>query len=934
MSHRSFSFAHSALTTLSACVALGGIALGALPARAQTDPDIRNIRPVVMLLVDTSGSMERMPGTASAATPVCAGSSAGTNEHNRWSTLLEALTGNWNNYYCTSMDRSGGSFIGQPDYRFYLPYHQPPLGEPQQNDGILDVYMDRVKFGLMTFDPLYTFTDSNPWLVSRTMFLSRLADNSSAQGAYSYGEQRALTFPGCATTFMVDSGARNPNSPAGALISVGAETDDHRTINQRIQNQLLASRPYGSTQTAALLDDFRYYLGNHPDVAQGSDPYASCRDRYAILITDGQPTDDFRGSRFNCDAVGGCPYQLPASIAGELCQFSSSSTACTGTLDGLFVVGFSVDDPAAVVTLNDIADAGGTGAALLAANRTELINRLAEVLDRAAPGTTTRSRPAFVTSGNTFSSDATSQYELNAGFRMGESGAPWTGVLERRRYQCNASLVPEAQEVQAQDRFHELLNARTTARRLLTVVTPNANQMTGNLVGADASSVPLGAGSPSGVVRNLTLTDLTRGNTALSPAHFGISTGSTTDRANRKNAIVDWLHGVDGTVRRNARLGDIYHSSPVAVTAPRADIADESYNLFRRRPGVADRPTVIYVGTNDGILHAFAAEDHTGTGGTVRAGDELWGFVPPVLVPKLESATASHQIMLDGTPVVRDVFYRRLPGQQPSGDLYHTVLIMGFRAGAPGYFALDVTDPFNPEFLWQFTGETGGSATPLGYSYGRPAIGQVLVDVGGVLQERAVALLPGGAGSVDDTRARTTGPIGCPAQGVGQPPVTRGTVNARSHQRCWDRTGRILTWVDMVTGELIRSFDYRMFNAPLTGGVSLYPGDTGTVAQRAFLTDADGVMWAVDFSARRPNDWSVRPFHDIFWDDVALAGQPAYDPPVVTTDADGSIVVLQATGDIDRLDGMAPNRVVSLRELRTFVERAVTRSTRPSSTGK
>ena len=46
-----------------------------------------------------------------------------------------------------------------------------------------------------------------------------------------------------------------------------------------------------------------------------------------------------------------------------------------------------------------------------------------------------------------------------------------------------------------------------------------------------------------------------------------------------------------------------------------------------------------------------------------------------------------------------------------------------------------------------------------------------LVDVGGVLQERAIALLPGGAGDVDETYSRTTGPIGCPAQGIGQPPV-------------------------------------------------------------------------------------------------------------------------------------------------------------------
>ena len=273
-------------------------------------------------------------------------------------------------------------------------------------------------------------------------------------------------------------------------------------------------------------------------------------------------------------------------------------------------------------------------------------------------------------------------------------------------------------------------------------------------------------------------------------------------------------------------MGDIYHSSPVAVGPPLLDIADESFNLFRRRPEVANRPTIVYVGTNDGVLHAFVAEDwqNPESGERLDAGHELWGFVPPILLPKLDAASSSHQIMVDGTPVVRDIFYRRLPNDAPDGDIYHTVLLMGFRAGAPGYFALDVTDPFNPEFLWQFVGDPPSSGTPLGYSYGRPAIGQVLVDVNGTLQERAVALLPGGSGELDDERVRTTGPVGCPAQGRGQPPVTSGTTNARSRQRCWSNRGRILTWVDIVTGEVIRTFDEDVFGAPLTGGVALYPG--------------------------------------------------------------------------------------------------------------
>src|SRR5262249_3115553 len=152
---------------------------------------------------------------------------------------------------------------------------------------------------------------------------------------------------------------------------------------------------------------------------------------------------------------------------------------------------------------------------------------------------------------------------------------------------------------------------------------------------------------------------------------------------------------------------------------------------FRRRSDIASRPTVVFVGTNDGVLHCFAAEDFRVGTRTLRAGEEIWGFVPPALLSRLESATASHQVLLDGTPVVHDVFYRRLPGSLPTSDpassaSYRTVLVMGLRGGGNAYFALDITNPLVPDFLWQFTDRYMGS------TFARPAVGQVLIEAGGV----------------------------------------------------------------------------------------------------------------------------------------------------------------------------------------------------------
>ncbi|MBX3269715.1 MAG: hypothetical protein KF729_05615 [Sandaracinaceae bacterium] len=897
------------------------LGLGAGPAAAQvTDPDIRNIRPVVMLLVDTSGSMERMNGGADAALPSCSGSTAGVNQRNRWHMMVESLTGTWSdsNYYCRTVSRSTLP-TASPDYNYYLPYHGLPPVSTQNNDGILDVYLDRIKFGLMTFDATYTFSDAHPLLVSQTDFMARLADNVSLRGGFSYGEPQPLRYIDCPTTFMVDSGARNESAPGGALVPVATTEADVTATNQSIQTQLMNVRPFGGTPIAAMLADFQYYVDRHPSVTS-DDPFSACRPRYALLLTDGQPDEDFRDARFNCEAGGRCPYQRASDYSQSLCRYSSGSGECTGDVDGVFVVAFDVSDAAALAELDRIAALGGTGAALRASDRAELTRRIADVLDRAAPGNTTRSRPAFVSGGSTFqSAGVPQQFEFHAGFRVGDSATPWSGVLERARYLCT-DLTPTAEPISSRIQFHEELNRRSAPRRLLTVVTPRAADMDGNIVGTQAAAVPLGASSPSGAVSNQSIRNF---DASIDPSYFGIASGSSSDRLARRNHVVEWVNG-NTPDRRDARLGDIYHSSPQAVGPPRIDIADESYNLFRQLPQVANRPTVVYVGTNDGILHAFVVEDFTNpiTGQTFRAGEELWGFIPPILVQKLEAATTSHQIMLDGTPVIRDVFYRRLPGDTPDGTIYHTVLLMGFRAGAPGYFALDVTDPVNPVFLWQYVGEAprgrSGSGTPFGYAYGAPALGQVLVDIRGTLQERAIALLPGGSGEIDEDSRRTTGPIGCPARGIGQPPVTSGTTNARSRQRCWSTVGRALSWIDIVTGEVIQTFDSRTFNAPLTGGVALAPGDVGQVAERAFFTDADGVMWAADFSARRTTDWAVRPFHDIFWDSAATVGQPAYNPPVITSDSEGQFVVVQATGDIDRLDAREANRVVSLTEQATY----------------
>jgi len=363
-------------------------------------------------------------------------------------------------------------------------------------------------------------------------------------------------------------------------------------------------------------------------------------------------------------------------------------------------------------------------------------------------------------------------------------------------------------------------------------------------------------------------------------------------------------------------MGDIYHSSPVVVGPRQQDIADESYNLFREDERVSNRPTVVYVGSNDGVLHAFVAEDFvvpashpTRGGATLTAGTELWGFVPPAVLPLLNSATSARAPLVDGTPIVKDVFLRRQPGQAANGSIYRTVMVVPLRSIGT-YIALDITDPLVPNFLWQFT------QPDMGPSYGRPGIGQVLVTTaGGSLEERAVAILPGGLGAEDPALRAVAGAPGCIASGIGRPPTTTNGLSARAHQRCWGTRGRSLTWIDFATGDTLTRLDD--FDAPLAGGVSLFPGDVGTIATRAFVTDQDGVLWRVDLAQPTVGKWEAQSFYDLFIGGTADSGQPAFEAPIISTDVAGDPIIIQASGDIDALDGTAANRIASLTERTT-----------------
>jgi len=150
--------------------------------------------------------------------------------------------------------------------------------------------------------------------------------------------------------------------------------------------------------------------------------------------------------------------------------------------------------------------------------------------------------------------------------------------------------------------------------------------------------------------------------------------------------LIDWGRGNDVEGLRDRKgwvLGDIVHSTPVVIGPPAAFHPEPEFMAFAQAQALRER--VVYVGANDGMLHAFRAED----------GHELWGFVPEFALPKFTAMADSfycHTYSVDQTVTAQDV--------QVNG-IWRTVLVGGSREGGCDLFALDVTYPESPQVLWQ-----------------------------------------------------------------------------------------------------------------------------------------------------------------------------------------------------------------------------------------
>lgn len=248
-----------------------------------------------------------------------------------------------------------------------------------------------------------------------------------------------------------------------------------------------------------------------------------------------------------------------------------------------------------------------------------------------------------------------------------------------------------------------------------------------------------------------------------------LSSVNATDICN--GTVINWVRGQDQTGMRSRlysdggdtywRLGDVIHSTPVAVGRPAENYdllwGDETYTPFYRK--YRKRRNVIYFGSNDGILHAvnggfyspsdkgyFKEYDSTDgytnpSTGVPDLGAELWGYIPYNLLPHLECLTDQdyeHKYFVDLHPRVFDVRiwedeWNDVTGTHPNG--WGTILVCGMRFGgshvevgsrdfSSSYMIFDVTDPEqDPVLMGEVTYDYDDSTVAqLGYTLSVPSV--------------------------------------------------------------------------------------------------------------------------------------------------------------------------------------------------------------------
>jgi len=498
-------------------------------------------------------------------------------------------------------------------------------------------------------------------------------------------------------------------------------------------------------------NDKYHSIDNYMSIVQSSDSVANggtspCWENHVLMVVDGLPRGpgDVAVGGVDCSAAA-CMYDPSGNpnLTGCNCPAVTKARALAANGVNVHVIAATTDltgrNTYAAATLNNVARAGSTSPSFInipryAASEDELYYWLNYEMKEALR-VTVATTPASAASGSQSLSGVTVGNML---FQTTAELPEWRGSLVAFGIGISTATTTTT--------------ATATASVYTTLAwdaaTVNAFTVRGSALSDDQQKLWMQRhvffSDATGAVHQIAVGSDGKIDSGSKTALGALGMGGNTDETER---IVQWMLGkidASDTVYHRplnpAVMGSVVNSMPIDVGSPGTSLLPGGNRFYWDH---ANRPELVYLGADDGMLHAFYAS----------TGKEAFAFIPADMVPMIAKIYAQggqryspsdHIYGLSGSPKVKNLCVANCKvaanltcsdaqtGAYDSGcPDWRTILIMGEGPGGNHPFALDITDPVpsgNPSLndaslLWHvgYKNASGISASDLGETDSVPA---------------------------------------------------------------------------------------------------------------------------------------------------------------------------------------------------------------------
>ena len=554
---------------------------------------------------------------------------------------------------------------------------------------------------------------------------------------------------------------------------------------------------------------------------QGSPTYiqpasAECSANHIVLLSDGEPTRNNSAGRVSTLIDGSCVADESDERGDDLCAvelagwLANSDDSEYYSADRESVITNTIGMNLTSELLVNIANAGD-GEFYPVSSSADINEAFSAIIQSAvnldstfvAPSTSVNLQNRLVNSNDVY-------------FAMFSPGTTtrWDGNLKRYAFAANATSgdleIVDSEDLAILDEDG--------------VIVDDAKSFWSNV--NDGSTVGLGgAASQQTLTRNLYvsldtssadtgLTEFDEENTdEITKDLLGIP-GATDDY---RTSLLKWARGVDikdydgdgDYTEVRAQMGDPLHSTQHIFTYAGDTESD-------------DPQTLIFVGTNEGFLHAIDVDD----------GTEEFAYIPGELLSNLDYYYRDNPVDNNSRPYGLDGevtgWHNDLDNNGIVDGLDTAYLYIGMRRGGRNYYALDVTDPNSPELLWTIKGGTE-NFEELGQTWSRP----IKAKVKYLGNDKDVLFFAAGYDPINDDE------------------------DSRSDRESADNYGAGLFMVDATTGEKIVSRDVDDFSAmvySIPSDLRVINPDGDDYSNSIFVGDTGGQLWRFDINNGASSD--------------------------------------------------------------------------------